>query len=196
MIDYTKRGIIVIGSARSGSHMTCDMLYNESTVENKIKIGEITDVDVKSTVDKYHDKFIYGSIVQYQIKNILAKNIEMLKDFNIVNIRRSNKIDQYISWCVFRAQGRSSIIKHSPNWDDYKNFLPWASTKNDLELFLMEQHLDFAFLYDDILYYEEITQTGMKTQFKKNSYPIPYQDIVTDYDLVVNFLKDYSYNGR
>jgi len=40
-IDYTKRGIIVIGSARSGSHMTSNMLYKISTINNKVDVGEI-----------------------------------------------------------------------------------------------------------------------------------------------------------
>ena len=48
MIDYTKRGIIVIGSARSGSHMTCDMLKklwetfsNDDPAEGCIKLDHL-----------------------------------------------------------------------------------------------------------------------------------------------------------
>lgn len=184
------KGTIVIGSARSGSHMACDILYNRALIPNKINLGEVTELPTNN------NRYIFCSIVQTQIKNLLAVDTSWTKDYYIINLRRRNKVAQYISWCVFRAQTKSSITKHSPEWDDYKEFLPWESTRDDIERFIIEQHLDFAFNPDEILYYENLVEAGLKTKYKKNQYPIPPDQIVTDYILVKSMLEKYSYDNR
>ena len=189
-IDYNKKGVIVIGSARSGSHMTCDMLYNQATAPS-VNLGEITDLYLPT-----HDKFIFCSIVQTWLRTKLAVNLEWTKDYYIINLRRRDKVSQYISWCVLRAQGKSNMVKHSPNWEDYKDLLPWKSSKEDIERFIQDQHLDFAFTPDQILYYEDLVKTNLKTRYTKNHYPISYENIVTDYKLVKDLLEKYSYENR
>jgi len=184
------KGTIVIGTARSGSHMTCDMLYNASAIPNRINLGEVTKLPKES------GHYTYCSIVQHQVKNLLAVNTAWTRNFEIINLRRRNKVAQYISWCVFRAQTQASISKHSPNWDDYKDLLPWNSNSEDIEMFIVEQNLDFAIPANRIVYYEDMVATGLRTQYKKNKYPIPPQEIVTDYALVKNMLEKYSYDHR
>jgi hypothetical protein len=183
------KGTIIIGSARSGSHMACDMLYNQCTLDNAINLGEVTALPSDND-------YIFCSIVQAQIKNLLAVDTMWTKDYRIVNVRRRDKVAQYISWCVFRAQTKSNMNKHSPEWDDYKEFLPWESTKDDIERFIIEQHLDFAFNFDQILYYEDLVDSGLKTKYKKNIYPVTPEQIVTDYELVKILLEKYSYDNR
>jgi len=204
-IDYTKKGVVVLGTSRSGSHMLCDALYNQSCHSNKVYLGEIYNnqvalvdaLDIIQQIKQQHkDQFIFCSLVSYWGKNALAMNQSLLNDFMIINLRRRDKIAQYISWCVFRAQLQSNIIKHSPNWDDYKNLLPWPSTEKDLEMFLTENHLDFAFNNHAVVYYEDVVQAHLPTKFKKNTYPIANEQIVTDYDLVKNILSKYTYNDR
>lgn len=180
------KGTIVIGTARSGSHMTCDMLYNNSTIENKLNLGEITNLPTMP------GKFVYCSIVQHWFKTALAITTEWTKEYNVVNLRRRDKVAQYLSWCVFRAGAN----KHSPNWDDCKKLLPWDSTRDDIEMFLMEQYLDFAFKPDQILYYEDLIKEPVNTKFKKNQYPVAPEDIVTDYKLVKSMLENFSYDNR
>lgn len=184
------KGTIVIGAPRSGSHMTCDMLFNVSNKTNKLQLGEV------SSPPNIPNQYPYCSIVRYSVKNLLAVNTNWTNDYEIINLRRKDKVAQYISWCVFRTQTQSSIYKHSPNWDDYKNLLPWQSTIEDIEMFIIEQNLDFAIPADKIFYYEEIVKSNMPTQYTKNNYPIPIEQIVTDYALVKKMLENYSYNGR
>ena len=211
-----KKGIIILGSPRSGSHMTCDMLFNDSTVENKINIGEICNIPQYTNIcdnllnyqilpvlfDKLSNntgnKFIFCSLVQYWAKNLLAVDLSILDNYQIFNIRRRNKIDQYISWCVLRAQLTASITKHTTKFEDYQYLLPWESTLKDLEQFIAEQNLDFAFMsvFSRILYYEDLVNSNLKTSLKKNVYPIPHEEIVTDYKLVKNILGKYNYHGR
>lgn len=173
-----------MGSARSGSHMTCDMLANSSVGKN---LGEVTEIPT-------HDTFIFCSIVQCWAKNLLAKDITPLRNYQLVNVRRRDKVAQYISWCVFRAQVNTQ--DHSPKWDNYSAMIPWESTKEDIEWFLFEQHIDFAFKYDTVLYYEDMVTSNLITGFKKNVYPVPHEKIVTDYELVKSMLGKYNYDGR
>ena len=177
-IDYTKKGCIILGASRSGSHMFCDGLYNQSSEPNKVNLGEIynnqvpliNSLDIIEKIKQSHkDQFIFCSLVSYWGKNALAMNKTLLDDFMIINLRRRDKVAQYISWCVFRAQLQSNIIKHSPNWEDYKNLLPWPSTEKDLEMFLTENHLDFAFSNHAVVYYEDVVLLKLPTKFKKNS---------------------------
>ena len=184
------KGLIVIGTARSGSHMTCDMLYNQSLIPNKINLGEIT------TLPDVEGRYAYCSIVQHQVKNLLAVDTAWVDSYEIVNLRRRDKVAQYISWCVFRAQTQASISKHSPNWDDYKDLLPWESTREDIEMFIVEQNLDFAIPANRVVYYEDMIVSGFRTHYRKNRYPIPPDQIVTDYALVKTMLEKYSYDRR
>lgn len=184
------KGTIVIGTARSGSHMTCDMLFNESLIANKVNLGEVT------ALPDVTGRYVYCSIVQHRVKNLLAVNTQWTRDYEIVNLRRRGKVAQYISWCVFRAQTQASISRHSPNWDDYKNLLPWESTVDDIEMFIAEQNLDFAIPSNQVVYYEDMTQSGLTTQYKKNTYPVPPDAIVTDYALVKRMLENFSYDNR
>ena len=59
--------------------------------------------------------------MQTWLRTKLAVNLEWTKDYYIINLRRRDKVSQYISWCVLRAQGKSNMVKHSPNWEDYKD---------------------------------------------------------------------------
>jgi len=196
-IDYTKRGIIVIGSARSGTYMTSNMLYNISTINNKVAVGEIyTDRYLSTNIldplkvleSKYQGRFIFCSLTQFVNKNLLAMDSSYLKDYNLVNLRRRDKVAQYISWCVFRVSGR-----HLSKFADYKDLLPWPSTREDIEMFILEQNIDYAFSAP-VLYYEDLVLSGMPTRFKKNHYPLPFEEIVTDYKLVCDTLSRYTYD--
>jgi len=204
-IDYSKKGVVILGASRSGSHMLCNMLYRQSNAKNKVNLQEIYNNQVpmvdaldilKNIKNKNNHNFIFCSLVSYWGRNVLAMNQAYLDDFMIINLRRRDKVSQYISWCVFRAQAQSGIAKHSPTWEDYKKFLPWQSTENDLEMFLTEQHLDFAFNSDAVLYYEDIIKSNLPTEFQKNTYPIGPEEIVTDYNLVKIILEKYTYHGR
>lgn len=201
LIDYNKKGVLVIGSPRSGSHMAGDFLCNSSRHPSKFYRGEIFSnqkISYNETLLTLinDSRFVFCSIVQYWAKNILAINPVILKDYQLINIRRRNKIKQYISWCVFRTQVNLNISMHSPTWQDVKNFLPWNSTEEDLDQFINEQHLDFAFNCDKILYYEDLIVYNLPTNYNKNIYPISDEEIVTNYTLVESKLKNYSYDNR
>ena len=183
-----KKGVIVIGTPRSGSHMLTDILFNTAALPNAKLLGEIRSDgnfsvdDFKNIESQNQGSIIFCSVVQLWIKRVLAMDRNYLKDYVLVNLRRRDKVAQYISWCVFQAQTTSSIVKHSPNWDDYKDCLPIETTQEHLNNFIDEQNLDFAFTDPDyIFYYEDIVNLNLHTNFKKNNYPVSHEQIVTDY---------------
>ena len=197
-LDYSKKGLIVIGSARSGSHMACSMFYH-SAVAQAINLGEIyatNEKDLEYLNSVSQNGFTLCSIVNFMAKNRLAANLSQLKNYQLVNVRRKNKIDQYISWCVYRAQQKSNRYNHSPIWEDVEKFLPWEVTIDDLDRFIAEQNIDFAFQFDSIFYYEDLINSNNLTTFKKNKYPIANNELVSNYTLVQEMLENYSYEGR
>jgi len=198
-----KKGVIVIGTPRSGSHMLTDMLFQQSKDPNAYWLGEITanadfSIDYFKKIELEHQgKIIFCSIVQHWIKRILAMDPSCLKDYVLINLRRRDKVAQYISWCVFQAQTSASMVKHSPDWDDYKQYLPIETTRERLNNFIDEQNLDFAFTNPDyVVYYEDVVQLDLPSNFKKNHYPIPKEQIVGDFDTVKSLLEKYSYDNR
>ena len=199
LIDYSKRGVIVIGSPRSGSHVACDMLYHQATCNNTLNLGEIyckPGQDINYINRASTNLFIFCSIVRLNAKSILAADLSVLDDYQLINIRRRNKVSQYISTCVMRSQINSNVLNHTPNWSDCKDHLPWKSTKDDLMEFIINQNSDFAFKFDHILYYEDLVDSGLYTDIRKNEYPITHEKIVTDYNLVKEMLEGYNYGNR
>lgn len=197
MIDETKKGIIIIGSARSGSHMACNMIY-ETIKKVKVNLGEViitNDTNEFNYIDELSDsRFICCSIVQHYTKKLLAVDLSRFKSYQMINLRRRDKIAQYISWCVFRSQ--TGTIKHSPDWNMCVQRLPWDSTREDIERFIEEQYMDFAFKFDNVLYYEDLMNSGLYTETKKNHYPVPFDQIVTNFNLVKSMLSRFNYNDR
>jgi LPS sulfotransferase NodH len=203
-IDYTKKGVLVYGSPRSGSHLACDMLYGYSTATNKFLKGEITANQLSresiqnlltNLSDQYSDKFVFASIVQLRIKNFLSQQPELLKHYQLVHLRRRDKVKQYISWCVFRSQDKLGVWNHSPIWKDILPYLPYEVTGDDLEQFILEQNIDYAFPKpDNVIYYEDLIQMQLETNVKKNIYELPPERLVSDYQLVIDTLEDFKYH--
>ena len=189
--DLSKyKGLIVIGSARSGTHMVCDMLYQHSTIPNKVNLYEIDELPAAS------DQFIFASIAKHGFRNLLAANLSWASDYYIVSLRRRDKVAQYLSLCMLRAQHNTGNIQHDPVPGEFNKHLPWRSCEDDLLIFLADQHIDFAFTPSEILYYEAMAVSGMFTEFKKNPIYLEPEEIVTDYALVKSILGNYSYNDR
>jgi hypothetical protein len=203
-IDYTKKGVLVYGSPRSGSHLACDMLCGYSTATNKFLKGELTSNNLShenirnlltDLSEQYHDKFIFASLVQLRVKNFLSQQPELLKHYQLIHLRRRDKVNQYISWCMFRSQDKLGVWNHSPVWKDILPYLPYEVTSDDLEQFILEQNIDYAFPKPDIIvYYEDLIQMKSETKFKKNIYELPPEKLVSNYQLVKDTLEDFKYH--
>lgn len=210
-LDYNttgKRGVLVIGTPRCGSHALCHGLYNSSTEKNSKFLGEIlkeTDTPDHTKILEYWDRvenenqnnFVYASIVQLFSKTWMsAFYSDRFDDYIIINLRRRNKVKQYMSWCVFRAQMKSSIIRHSPTYEEYRDFLLWKTTLEDIEMFMTEQLMDYALKSDFVVYYEDIDFSSLGTEFKKNHNLLNENLIMSDPELVNRILLDFKYRDE
>ena len=184
-------GVLVVGTYRSGSHMACDMLYRKSTTTNKLYLNELLQLPPLNP-----NSLIFCSIVNTETKTSLAMDLSWMSDYYIVNIRRRNKVAQYISFCILRAQNSPGIYNHAPEWDDYKHLLPLTPTEEDIDYFILIQHLDFVFTPNQIIYYEDLVETDNDTMYIKTQYPVPLEELVTNYEFIKRKLEKYSYNGR
>jgi hypothetical protein len=206
MTDYsTKKGVIVIGTPRCGSHVVTRHLFINCQVRHKRYLGEVSvdpSIDVTERVDALMNhidhccetEFCYLQIVQSDTKLLLALKKHLLKDYWLINLRRRNKVEQYLSWCVFVAQSKTGTAKHSPVWEEYKKFLPIVSDEHDIKKFIRQQAEDHLFgPYNEIIYYEDMLNELSEWPFKKNVYPMPLEEIVTDYPLTVEMLSGFKY---
>jgi hypothetical protein len=193
-----KKGILIISTPRSGSHMLASMVYNILEIENKVNLGEIYchDVDkldilqhLKNIELSHAGEFIIASIVQYYAINLLIPNQKYFKDYYLIDLRRRDKIAQYASWCIFQKTGN-----FSPNPESYKHLLPLPVDIEHVERFIASQNFCYAIPAHKILYYEEVVNLNLPSSFTKNHYPIDIKDIFSDYEVIYKLLGNYQYH--
>lgn len=193
-----KKGIIVIGSARSGSHFLTDALFRQCTKLDKILLGEIyKSWDRRHILKnlneiKANTNFVFASIVQFVPKNLLIQHRHEFADYYIVNLRRRDKIAQYASWCLARSTWKESI-SHSPIWELVKKELPFTSTDDDIDQFIIEQNFDYIWPADCTIYYEDLLSLNLSSKFKKNELLGTYVDIFSNYGVVKERLDKFKY---
>jgi hypothetical protein len=201
-LDYnkllTKKGIIIIGSPRSGTHYLADGLYKKCKISNKKLVGEIYDtfdIDTRNILKnleelKQIENFTFSHIVQFIPKNLLVNYVDEIKeDYYVINIRRKNKIEQYRSWCMARMTWKH-IKTHSVNWELIKNELPFIVTNEDIDNFIVEQNTDYLWKPDEIVYYEDIK---LESSFVKNAYTETFEELFSNANLIFERLADFKY---
>jgi hypothetical protein len=202
-INFSKKGVIVVGTPRCGSHMLISTLFRLFGRRNDELVGEINYTDY--TIEEFHrnNNFVFASLVDHTLKSLLARNRLILADYQLINLRRRDKVKQYLSYCILRKQmafdefhENYHFDKHSVNKKIFINYTPWASTVGDIHDFLAQQYIDYAFPSASVLYYEDILKLDLGSDYKKNSYLLPPEKLVTDYELVKEILGPFSYDGR
>ena len=198
-LDLTdKKGILVISSPRSGTHMMTSILANTIDIKNKININEIyvNNVDklnilqqLKDIEQQYSEKFIIASIVQWYVINLLIPHWDYLKDYYIIDLRRYDKIAQYTSWCILQASGQ-----YNPSVESYQHLLPITVDIEHVERFIASQNICYAIKADKVLYYEDVVKLNQFSSTKKNYYPIDVNDIFSDYEIIYKLLGNYQYH--
>lgn len=194
-----KKGIVVISAPRSGSHWLTNALYRYSNKSNRVLLGEIytkRSADVLSELniikDKYKDKFIFASIVQYVQKNRLIQYADQFKDYYIINLRRRDKVAQYISFAIMTLSWSLDPKSHSPAWGLMSDKFPIEVTNDLLDHFIAEQNFDYVWPADLIMYYEDLPKE-MSSRYQKNEYPMLPSEIFSDYELVKQRLSTFTY---
>lgn len=190
-----KKGILIIGTPRCGSHHVSAGIFRVLPFNNKEYIGEIYSEFNSENIEKNikelqnREKFIVGSLVQWTPKNLLTQHLTEFNDFYLINLRRLDKVAQYRSWCMARLTWKYTN-SHSIDWSKIENDLPYAVTNDDLDQFIIEQNADYLWSYDQILYYEQL---NLNSIFQKTEYVFSNEKIFSDYSLVLKRLKNFKY---
>lgn len=208
VIDETelknKKGVIVIGSARSGSHYTTNALFNLSKIKNKIFLGELYSSwdpyailsDLNKIKEQFADKFVFASIVSFLPKNLLRNHITEFGDYYLINLRRKDKVSQFVSFYVMKKIWDLGKVNHSPDWKLIKKDFPFTVTEEDIDQFIIEQNCDYTWPVNRVLYYEDIDKLQILTKFKKNSYPFEINEIFSNPEIIVNRLSTFKYYDK
>jgi len=200
-IDYSKlsnkKGIIVFGSSRSGTHHLGYGLYEKCDIKNKRYVGEIyhLDVDTANIMKDFRDlqkiqSFTFSQITHYISKNMLVQHINEIKnDYYLINIRRKNKIEQYRSWCMARLTWKYKA-SHSIDWSLIEKDLPLTITNKDIDDFIIQQNADYIWPADEIVFYEDIK---LDSRYKKNIYKENFNELFVNPELIFERLSNFNY---
>lgn len=193
--EFATKNILILGSARSGTHPLAAMIAKHDPSLNYI--GERGMMQQSQTPWQDFDLFTNNQprklahIVQPYSKLFYVGTLAKIKNYTlIVALRRRNKIKQFASWMYFKHIGQIYNFQH--NGQDY---LPPGSitvTMSDIENFIFEQVIDTAFNPDYTFYYEDLNLSHSRV--KKNQYTYPIEQIFSNLDLVEQWLGSWKYN--
>ena len=194
------KNILIIGSPRSGTHALGAELCDQSKGTNLMEICMAGYCDNPwNDIDKLSrsPRLTTAQVVQMTPKLTLAKNVDRIKQHNIVvNIRRRNKVDQFASWIYFRLNDLTGLHGWHNHTADKMRCSPGSiqASDHDITQFELEQILDDYFLPDFNLCYEDLTFSA-QTTFKKNEFPFPLPEIFFNLDYVKEQLGTWQYSS-
>jgi hypothetical protein len=191
----TRKNILILGSPRSGTHALASLIYHQAPSFQYL--GEIC----KSTDHRYPwheiDRMMTTSplriahIVQTFSKTFLISKVNQIHENNIcVSLRRRDKVKQFASWMFFKHIGFIYNFDHKTI--DYVAPGSIKVTVDDIQNFVIDQIIDNHFHCDFTLYYEDID--FQQSSFKKNQYAYPIEQVLENFDMVKEYLQDWTYD--
>ena len=201
IIQFAKeqqKNILVIGSPRSGSHALGAEL---AAISNATYLGEICKMSDKPTPWNeiqllYNtDKLTVAQIVQLTPKIHLSHNVDTIKKHAvIVNVCRKNKVKQFASWVYFRLLDPTEFRGWHNHHGDNTRVLQHSivAQEQDLIQFMLEQLVDYYFLPDFNLCYEDLTFT--QKRYQKNEFAFPIETMFSNLEYVEQYLKNWQYS--
>lgn len=197
LANNQNKNILVLGSARSGTHAVGSELADRSAARY---LGELCAVDSRSApwqdIETLYDvsERKVAQVVRFLPKLHLASQVNKIKQHTvIVNVCRKNKIKQFASWMYFKNLDYTKDQQWHNHKASHTKIQPGTILvqEQDIEQFLVEQLLDFYFSPDFNLCYEQLTFT--QKRFKKNEFAYPLEDIFSNLDYVKQTLSNWEY---
>ena len=192
------KNILIIGSARSGTHALGSQLSNADL--QRQYLGEIC--TVKDLPDPWNEIKVLAKVeplkiahlVAYTSKIRLTAEVQNIKKTSLlINLQRRNKVDQFASWMYFHLTGGIDG-KAWHNHDIEDTIIEPATitaSEQDIDQFIAEQTIDFFFCPDETVFYEDLTFDF--STYKKNQYKLYLPDIFTNLDYVRSRLENWRY---
>lgn len=191
------KNILILGSARSGTHALGSHLSNQLCTRNLGEIciiDEVTDprVDIQRIMDLSVPSVAH--LVQMSSKVKISDMVgEIKQKCEIICLRRRNKVQQFASWIYFHRTGGVFRSWHNHQHDEMrleKNSI--TVSEQDVDQFLLEQMLDAFFMPDRTIYYEDCDFA--LSDVKKNLYAWDLSLIFSNLDYVRSRLGNYYYH--
>jgi hypothetical protein len=190
------KNILVIGSARSGTHALGSSLAAEKKF---LYMGEICCQDGTTNPNSDIEKFLnittpcVAQLVQLSSKIAISGRVAEIKaQSEIILLRRRNKLHQFASWMYFHKSG--GVLK---DWHNHQadhmhiNQQGILATQQDIDQFLLEQMIDDFFCPDQVTYYEDLDFE--QSTVKKNQYAWELPLIFSNLDFVESQLSNWKY---
>lgn len=192
------KNILVIGSPRSGTHAVGSELADRAQAQY---LGEICVVDGRkhpwADVELLYNtsQTTVAQIVQLTPKIQLAPTVHTIKKHTvIVNVFRKDKVKQFSSWMYFKnLDHNQDQLWHNHKEENTKiQQYSIQAQEQDIVQFMLDQIIDFYFLPDFNLCYEDLTFT--QKRFHKNRFSYPLETIFSNLDFVKQFLENWNYS--
>jgi hypothetical protein len=190
--------ILILGSARSGTHALGEALSCRATMF--LNLREVCGVDDRlrpwDDILKFynHTRPVIGHIVGFTSKIKLTASVDKIKKHCVVvNIKRNDKLKQFASWMYFYKTQAPFELWH--NHKPSNMLLPQGSitaTEQDIEQFIIEQTIDDFFLPDFVVDYEKTDLSN--NRYQKNQYAFDIESIFSNLDFVKQELGNWHYS--
>jgi hypothetical protein len=195
------KNILILASPRSGTHALAAEISSLSGAHNLNEICKTGYCDNPwDDVDKLCSASVLtiAHIVQLTPKITLAENVSKIKNHNIiVNIKRSNVVDQFASWIYFRVLDPTGLHGWHNHTKENTRLKQGSliATEQDITQFKLEQLVDDFFMPDFRLKYEDLLFENQAT-FKQNKFAFPIRQIFSNVEYVEQQFKNWQYSEK
>jgi hypothetical protein len=199
LAQQQNKNILVVGSPRSGTHAVGSELADRAQARYLGEICVVDDreqpwVDIEQLYDTRYKSV--AQLVQLIPKIHLAPVVSTIKKHAvIVNVCRKDKVKQFSSWLYFKNLDYNQDQHWHNHTESDTKIQPHSiqATKQDIVQFMLEQLVDFYFLPDFNLCYEDLIFT--QKRFYKNKFSYPIETIFSNLDFVKQSLNNWQYSS-
>lgn len=195
-----QKNILIIGSARSGTHALGTEM---ALISGATCLGEICAVSDNpqpwQEINQLYNTngLTIAQVVQLTPKIQLAKDVAKIKQHCvIVNLRRQNKVAQFASYMYFRVLDPTGLHGWHNHRADQTRVHAGSihATQDQINQFILEQLVDDYFVPDFNLCYEQLVFEQKK--FFKNQFAFPLETMFSNLDEVKSQLESWKYSAE
>ena len=218
LLDHTKRGTLIIGYFRSGTHFLHDLIFEKCVVPKKryweictstnIGVGQLEEI-TESSDPAYKICILNNTVPKLYLRN----KQNLLANWHTVRLTRKNKLSHFISnwfWHLNtpeqQMQNSGTFLHNSTMHERYSNQLrQHGKVKIDIsfvEVWLMEQLILELIPTDEEIDYDDLSSmTPLNFRWTPNQYfDIKLADIFVNHaeieDLILSFSTASSETSR
>jgi hypothetical protein len=208
LVDKSKKGTLILGYYRNGTHFLQDTildLYPGIQVYDEIgNDNTINDLEQLTQSSGYKICILNNTAPKFY----LAGRRDLLDQWHIINLTRNNKVQHFISYWFWeqntlqeRISNSGKFSHHNTKHDVYKNSMLGNKVCYDIEAiiaWLQEQLINFHIAYNETVDYDELPkyQTDNISWTPNQYHSIGLADIFENHQEIHNLLSSFPMNMR